>query len=102
MRDLYAERRALIEERLRGPLSPWLELVPGSAGLHVGALLRGPRDDAALSADLRRIGLRCEALSAYASSPGAAPGLAFGYGAIDLERIAAGLDLLEKRLASTR
>jgi GntR family transcriptional regulator/MocR family aminotransferase len=102
MRDLYAGRRALIEERLRGPLSPWLELVPGSAGLHVGALLRQAGHDLALSADLRKVGLRCEALSAYASVPGAAPGLAFGYGAIGVERIAAGLDVLEKHLAATR
>ena len=98
MRDLYAERRALIETRLQGPLSPWLDLVPGSAGLHVSALLRQPRDDLALAADLRRAGPRCEALSAYAAAPGAQPGLAFGYGAIGIERIAAGLDLLERVL----
>ena len=98
MRDLYAERRTLIETRLRGPLSSWLELVPGSAGLHVSALLRSPRDDLALTADLRRSGLGCEALGAYATAPGAPPGLAFGYGAIGLERIAAGLDLLQRRL----
>jgi len=98
MRDLYAERRALIEEGLDGPLARWLERVPGSAGLHVAAYLRRPADDLALVKWLRTMGIHCEALGAYALAPGGRPGLAFGYGAITAERIAEGLRLLEGEL----
>jgi GntR family transcriptional regulator/MocR family aminotransferase len=98
MRDLYAERRALIEAGLDGPLSRWLERVPGSAGLHVAAYLRRPTDDLILSKWLRTLGIHCEALGAYTVGPTGAPGLAFGYGAIATERIGEGLRLLEREL----
>src|SRR5579859_2159516 len=98
MRDLYAERRALIEAGLDGPLSRWLERVPGSAGLHVAAYLRRPADDLALAKWLETLGIHCEALGAYAAGQPGRPGLAFGYGGIAAERIGEGLRLLEREL----
>lgn len=98
MRDLYAERRALIEAALGTDLSPWLERVAGSAGLHVSARFRHPADDRAISARLVALGIHCEALSAYSLTPVSPSGLAFGYGAIGAERIGEGLKLLEREL----
>ncbi|XXQ55074.1 PLP-dependent aminotransferase family protein [Xenophilus aerolatus] len=77
----YARRRALLLERLNGDLAPWLQPLPGSAGLHLAAQMVGGHDAAAVAARARTAGLGLSCVADYGREvPNA---LLFGYGAID-------------------
>jgi GntR family transcriptional regulator/MocR family aminotransferase len=106
MRRLYAERRALLLQRLAADFAPWLQAVPGSAGLHLAARAVAPLDVEGLITRSRSQGLGLYSIGEYGGA-GASPGLLFGYGAIAQADIARGLDLLrtmwpDGRPAATR
>jgi len=66
-----------------GPLSPWFELVPTSAGFHVAALCKKPLDLDLLRRLARRADVGLYPLSNfYAFTPPKA-GLFLGYGGIE-------------------
>nr|WP_230416614.1 PLP-dependent aminotransferase family protein [Micromonospora tarapacensis] len=111
MRRVYQARRDRIGLLLDRDLAHLLEPLPSVAGLHMTAWLRtpmGPADggdraaDQVVAARCRRAGLGLYPVSDFGSSGTVQPGLVLGYGAIDLNRIDKGLDLLRRCLEATR
>jgi GntR family transcriptional regulator/MocR family aminotransferase len=90
---VYRERRDRLLETLRREL-PALELLGGSAGLHIAGFLGGAER---LAARALVRGVAVEPLARYYARP-ARDGLAFGYGGIRASQIAEGI----ARLAACR
>jgi GntR family transcriptional regulator/MocR family aminotransferase len=85
MRKVYAARRAAMLAAL-GRQADLLEVVPGSAGLHVTVLLRDG-DAAAVAARAAASGLKVETLTPFAVAQPAPEGFALGYGLIEADEI---------------
>jgi GntR family transcriptional regulator/MocR family aminotransferase len=90
---VYAERYRIITAAVQRELSPWLDLMPAIAGLHVCALRRA---DCRLDIDevARRAGaagVLVRPVSFYASTATVRQGLVLGYGLIPAERIDRGI-----------
>ena len=98
MRGVYAARHQLVTTVLAAELADLLRPVPSAAGLHVTVLLRRHADDAAVAAAAAADGIALLPLSACAVSAPAPPGLLLGYGAIQTDRVAAGLRRLRHTL----
>jgi len=98
MRRVYATRRKLLLDALESNLSPWLEPLPGIAGLHVAAFARGRLDVPALIAHAREREVGLHALRPYCHGRARREGLTFGYGSIDEGGIAEGLSRLRRLL----
>ncbi len=116
MTRVYAERHAAVVAAVGGELAEWLEVVPSAAGLHVSTYVRaGSGVDLGRSRRLAaRSGVVIRQLGPYYMSADrtkgiAAPetnteprdGLVIGYGAINTERIAPGMQLLAAALHPT-
>lgn len=97
MQTLYAARRAALLEGLAA-LSPWLLPIPSEAGLHLAAQLRDPAQQAALLGLLREHAPGAQSCAEYALAPLPRPAVAFGYGAIEVDAIRAGLTALAAAL----
>jgi GntR family transcriptional regulator/MocR family aminotransferase len=95
MRGVYTARHLAIQEGLAGSLAAHLELIPSAAGLHIAARLRAPADehvDTEIVARAEGRGVVLQPLSMFRmAGTSTAPGLMFGYGAIDLAAIPEGL-----------
>jgi len=90
MRQLYAERLALLVESARQDLSGLLELSPIEAGLQtIGWLQRGIKEIAAAKAAQLR-GVDVTPLSTYCARPLARPGLQLGFAGVDPREIRRG------------
>jgi GntR family transcriptional regulator/MocR family aminotransferase len=87
----YAARHERIAEILRRDFAGRLAVVPSIAGLHLAAFLRTPADVAAIVRRAAAAGVRVENLANYYAEGSGEPGLALGYGGIELDRIAPGL-----------
>ncbi|MFB4308055.1 hypothetical protein [Actinomadura sp. GTD37] len=90
----YRARHERVAELVEGLYGDRLALVPAEAGLHLSAALPPGADDAAVAAAALRAGAGLFALSEFAVDGPAAPGLVFGYGAVTLPEIDAGLRAL--------
>ena len=83
----YAPRRAALVAGLDA-LSPWLQRIPGDAGLHLGAQIRPEVDATRLLAAARRHLPGVVSWAEYAVDPATcAPGITLGFGLIDTESI---------------
>jgi GntR family transcriptional regulator/MocR family aminotransferase len=98
MRGIYAQRHYQVATALATELADHLRPIRSPAGLHIAATLRRHRDDAAVVAAAAADGIALQPLSAYAVSAAPPPGLLFGYGAIQTDRIAEGLRRLRRCL----
>jgi GntR family transcriptional regulator/MocR family aminotransferase len=100
VRNEYRQRHERIVAALEGPLSPWLELIPSAAGLHVSAYLRnGTVEDAAeLVAHAAQAGVGLFDFAAVSTAGATPPGIVFGYGAIPTEHVDEGLRTLHRCL----
>jgi GntR family transcriptional regulator / MocR family aminotransferase len=87
----YAARHERVVSVLRRDFADTLEVVPSTAGLHLAAWLRVPVDVDALVARAGAAGVAVESLGAYYGSGPGRPGLAIGFGAVELDRIEPGL-----------
>jgi GntR family transcriptional regulator/MocR family aminotransferase len=98
----YADRHARIVARLAAEDA--LEVLPSAAGLHVTALLRdGGADRAArVCAAAAASGVAVDDLSSYQDSTTQAAGFVFGFGAVDPDRIDAGLTIFADLLRAER
>jgi GntR family transcriptional regulator/MocR family aminotransferase len=92
----YAARHERITTILRRDFADRLDIVPSIAGLHLAAYLREPADVGALVRRAADAGVVVEDLRTYYGDGPGEPGLALGYGAIELDRIEPGL----RRLAA--
>lgn len=98
MRRIYARRRQLLVDGINDRLAPWLQLLPGSAGLHVAATLASRRTDAQVAARALQEGVGVTALSRYALRQPAMQGLVLGFGATPDAGIPAGIERLRRAL----
>ncbi|HWM06678.1 MAG TPA: PLP-dependent aminotransferase family protein [Actinophytocola sp.] len=87
----YAARHRRIVEVLRRDFADRLDVVPSTAGLHLAAYVRGQVDVDALVTRAAEAGVAVENLGAYYGEGPGLPGLALGYGAIELDKIEPGL-----------
>lgn len=95
MRPIYNGRRELLLQTLEKDFGRWLTPLPSSAGLHVTALAKGSFDAHSLSTRALEKGVRVTSLRAFHASKPVRQGLIFGYGAIDVADIPAGLRRLQ-------
>ena len=102
MRRVYEQRHHLIRSVLLGDFADVLEPVDSTAGLHLAARLRPAvtQSDRDLRRAAQAAGIEIRALSDWSVRKPAPQGLVFGYGAIDVERIPAGLARLRQLLPS--
>src|SRR5690606_16138559 len=100
MREVYAERLAVLQESARDELGGLLELADIEAGLYtVGWLGAGIRGADAMCAAATR-GIEVSALSRYARVPMTREGLQIGIAAVDTEEIRRGERQLAEELDS--
>jgi GntR family transcriptional regulator/MocR family aminotransferase len=92
----YATRRARILDVLRRDFADLLDVVPSTAGLHLAGWSRGDVDVPALVARAASAGVKVEDMAGYYGFGTGRPGLALGYGGIELDRIDEGLGLLRE------
>ncbi|MEP6873737.1 MAG: PLP-dependent aminotransferase family protein [Burkholderiales bacterium] len=99
MHRLYAERRAVLLDRLDHEFGPWLQPVVGSAGLHLAARASVGLDVQELVKRARHAGIGVYPIADYGVGTQVARGLLFGYGAISAERIGVALTRLRALVA---
>ncbi len=92
----YAARHERIVTILRRDFADRLAVVPSTAGLHLAAYLRTSVDAAALVRRAAAAGVVVENLAAYHGEGPGEPGLAIGYGAVELDDIEPGLRRLSE------
>ena len=98
MREVYAERLAVLQESARQELAGLLELADVEAGLYTaGWLSNGISGETAMQAAAAR-GIEVNALSRYARVPMAREGLQLGFAAVDPDEIRRGVRELAKAL----
>jgi GntR family transcriptional regulator / MocR family aminotransferase len=98
MRPIYAARREALLDGLRRQLGEWLEPIPSEAGLHLAARIRAPELAARIFAQARRHVPGAQSIAEYSLMPPERPALAFGYGVIDADDIAAALSRFRRAL----
>lgn len=98
MRTIYAERRDALLEAIKRHAAGSLQPLPSDAGLHLSARLPASVDASALMARAAEAGIHLDTLNAYAWTPNAVNGLAFGLGMIDASRIDEAIRTLMKHL----
>ncbi|MEX2570742.1 MAG: PLP-dependent aminotransferase family protein [Gemmatimonadota bacterium] len=102
MRGIYSERRdrlrAAIEAKLRGQV----EIVSGTAGLHLCVFLTAGGDDRLVSELAAERGVEAPALSDYFASESSRPGLVLGFGGAAPEEIVPKIELLAESIAIAR
>ncbi|WP_211841835.1 MocR-like pyridoxine biosynthesis transcription factor PdxR [Massilia eburnea] len=101
MRHMYRQRRQLLTDALQGELGAWLELIPSSYGMHLGAYLRDGIDAENLLQRLAQGGVKMHSFARYYAGGHGRPGLVFGYGAADLSQLELALALLRCELAKS-
>ena len=100
MRELYAERRAVLVEAIERELADWLTVSAEPAGLHFVAWLCAGLSDKLVSQRLATKGVSAPPLSRYALAPLARAGLVLGYGGVDIPQIHAGVRVMKNVLES--
>jgi GntR family transcriptional regulator/MocR family aminotransferase len=95
MRRLYAERQAALIEAAR-PLSPWLDVCPSEAGMHLLGWLRGGSDDQAIAQLAARHQVITHPLSRFCIEPSEQRALLLGYTSVPIPAIREGV----RRLAT--
>lgn len=99
MTRVYAARRAVLLDALRGPLSRWLEPIPGEVGLHAAAWLRGDVPASRVFSLARQHLPGAHPASDYAVGRRTREALCIGYGAIEADAMRAPLQDLARALA---
>ena len=91
MRRIYAQRRKIVLSSIEDELSDRVRVYPGTAGLHVGASLKGRLSATELSDGALNAGVRIMSFDDH--------GFALGYGAIEHDDIEQGIKILGKVLS---
>jgi GntR family transcriptional regulator/MocR family aminotransferase len=95
MRIIYAARHHAVRAALAEHLGDLLIPLPTGAGLHIATFLMDPdSDDVAWAAQAAKSGVAVQPVSRFYVEGPSRPGMVFGYGAIPLDRIAAGVQRL--------
>ncbi|MFP5425188.1 MAG: PLP-dependent aminotransferase family protein [Gammaproteobacteria bacterium] len=96
--EIYSARRARILARLDSDLAPWLTAVPANAGFHLSALASPGVDVELLTSLARKVEVGLYSLAPFFSEAPVRPGLALGFGAIELLDIDPALDRVRDTL----
>lgn len=96
MRQRYRRLRAEVVTALRG--TPGIEVYPMDGGLH--AVVETQRDEADVVQELAARGVQVSPLSQYWSQAGSRRGIVFGFGAVSLEELSAGLQAISEVAAT--
>jgi GntR family transcriptional regulator/MocR family aminotransferase len=102
MREVYAERLAVLQESARHELGGLLEIAGIEAGLQTAGWLGDGIDGDAAVAAAARHGVDVASLSRYAERPLARQGLSLGFAAVDPDEIRRGVSDLAAALAPLR
>jgi len=94
MRGIYRQRRQLLLELLRTDFAQWLQPIPSTYGMHVGAFARKPLDLDGTTDELLRGNVKLHTFSRYHLGQPPRTGLIFGYGCVDRAQIKRGLAAL--------
>jgi GntR family transcriptional regulator/MocR family aminotransferase len=98
MRQLYAERQAILVSTVRKMLGDCLQIEAAEAGLHVVGWLPAGVDDRQVAQAAQVQGIETPPLSSYALTSLPRGGLVLGYAALTEEQIREGVGRLEKAL----
>lgn len=98
MQAIYAERREILLDRLRGELGEWLQPIPSEAGMHLAARLRDRERSSELIPLILRAAVGAESIADYAMTDAIEPAVVFGYGVVDGPAISAMLARLRQVL----
>jgi len=90
MHKAYAERRALLIERLQGELAPWFEPLPATAGIHLVARLAGSVREDEVVAAARAVSVGLYGIRAFYAGEPAQQGVLLGYGGTNVTAIERG------------
>jgi GntR family transcriptional regulator/MocR family aminotransferase len=101
MRQIYAERLAVLMESARERLSGLLEISDVEAGLQTAAWLPAGTDAEAVTAAAAARGVEVTPLSRHSRRPLARPGLHLGFAAVDAREIRRGVRALSEVLCSS-
>jgi GntR family transcriptional regulator / MocR family aminotransferase len=96
MRKVYAERREVLLNGLRGDLGQWLGPIDAEAGLHLTALARRPKKIDAMVELARQHGIGVYSLGAFYAGRPVKSGLVFGYGGLSVSEIEEAIAALRK------
>jgi GntR family transcriptional regulator / MocR family aminotransferase len=107
MRNLYAERQAILIESIQRELVGLLEIVPNQAGMHIVARLPQTVSDTSVQRLAQSHSVALTALSHYYQTDQAQQGLIIGYSAFNQQQIQQGIQRLasmfnDKSLRSNR
>lgn len=91
MRQLYAERQAILVDEVRRGLNDCLSIAAADAGLHVVGWLPAGADDRKVAQILLAYGIEAPAVSNFALAPLPRGGLMLGYAALTPEQIRVGV-----------
>jgi GntR family transcriptional regulator / MocR family aminotransferase len=91
MHKAYAERRALLIERLTGELARWFEPMPATAGIHLVARLKSSCDEARVVAAARAASVGLYGIRDFYVGKPNEQGMLFGYGGTNAEAIGRGM-----------
>ncbi len=95
---IYSNRRQRILDRLKSDLSPWLEPIPTTAGLHIAARFKVEIDVDYLVERAFKLGIGLYSIARYYYQATPQPGLLLGFGAIETVDIDPALDRLRELL----
>ena len=79
MRNIYADRRAMLADALCAALEPHAQLHLQAGGMHLLAMLENGSDDDAIAMRARSLGLSVQALSAWCAEATSRRGLLIGF-----------------------
>jgi GntR family transcriptional regulator / MocR family aminotransferase len=97
MHKAYAARRAMLLQHLSGPLAPWFEALPATAGIHLVARLTDTLDEARVVAAARAVSVGLYGIRAFyagATDKAAEQGVLLGYGGTRIDAIERGMTRL--------
>jgi GntR family transcriptional regulator / MocR family aminotransferase len=100
MRGIYERRRAALVRALNDQLGQYVEVVPPAAGMHLCAHAKPSMGHTLETAAREALasGVRIQALSDFSQHPNPRRGLVLGYGLLDEEQIAQGVQRLMTHL----
>ena len=102
MRQVYRQRRKLLFETLRADFARWLDPVPSSYGMHLGAYARATVDSERVAETLlQRYQVKLHSFSRYYLGWPANAGLIFGYGTAGPAELKHGLGCLLEVLTNS-
>ena len=90
--EVFTQRRAHLQVRLAGDLSPWLQPLPAIAGYHLAVMLRRPLSAVQVCQLARRVEVGLYPLDDCYRVPPPQQGLLMGFGAIEVEDMDPALD----------